>query len=444
MGKFDAAVEKYREIIKATHDYIWANPETGYREKKTSAYMEEAFEKLGYNIVRAGDIPGFYTVIDTGREGPEVLVLGELDSLICADHPEADPETGAVHCCGHHAQCAALVGLAAALKEPGVLDSLSGRIRLCAVPAEELIEIEYRKELMKEGKIRYFGGKSEFLYRGYFDGVDIAFMVHTTAVTDKFMIGKGSVGCIAKRVIYKGVSSHAGGSPWNGCNALYAATLGLQAINSVRETFKEQDIIRVHPIITQGGRAVNAIPDTVIIESYVRGSNFDAIRQANNKVNRALCGAALSLGANIDIQDAPGYAPLLNDEGMRNLAYDAALNIPGPDAFMRETIGSGSTDMGDLCSIMPVVHPHIPGAEGKGHGSDYLIKDIEIACVTSAKWQLEMLCLLLSDGAVRAKEIIKDYKAPFASKEEYFNYIDSFVSDGDRITYSDGVANVRI
>ena len=98
--------------------------------------MEEAFEKLGYDIVRAGDIPGFYTVLDTGREGPEVLVLSELDSLICADHPDADPETGAVHCCGHHAQCAALVGLAAALKEPGVLDSLSGRIRLCAVPAE--------------------------------------------------------------------------------------------------------------------------------------------------------------------------------------------------------------------------------------------------------------------------------------------------------------------
>ena len=81
----------------------------------------------------AEDITGFYTVIDTGKPEPEVLVLGELDSLICANHPDADPETGAVHCCGHSAQCAALLGLAAALKEPGILDGLSGRIRLCAV-----------------------------------------------------------------------------------------------------------------------------------------------------------------------------------------------------------------------------------------------------------------------------------------------------------------------
>ena len=160
-----AAVDKHRDLILKTQDYIWKNPETGYREVKTNRWMEETFESLGYEIVRAGDIPGFYTVIDTGRPGPEVLV--ELDSLICREHPDADPETGAVHCCGHSAQCAALVGIAAALKEPGALDGLSGRIRLCAVPAEELIEIGYRSQLKKEGRIRYLGGKPEFLYRGY-------------------------------------------------------------------------------------------------------------------------------------------------------------------------------------------------------------------------------------------------------------------------------------
>ena len=406
--------------------------------------MEEAFEKLGYDIVRAGDIPGFYTVLDTGREGPEVLVLSELDSLICADHPDADPETGAVHCCGHHAQCAALVGLAAALKEPGVVDSLSGRIRLCVVPAEELIEIEYRKELMKEGRIRYFGGKPEFLYRGYFDGVDIAVMVHTSPLGNGITIRRGSVGCVAKRIVYKGVSSHAGGSPWNGCNALYAATLGLQAINSIRETFKEQDIIRVHPVITQGGGAVNAIPDNVIIESYVRGNSFEAIREANRRVNRALCGAALSLGANIDIQDNPGYAPLVNSGGMMQLAYDAGMNLEGIPVTMTQDIGSGSTDMGDLSALMPAIHPNISGAQGKSHGSDYRIRDIELACVTSAKWQLEMLVLMLGNNASRAKEIISEFKPAFASKEEYFNYIDSFNSNGDRISYTDGTANVRL
>ena len=199
MCKISHAVDKHRELILSAERYIWKNPETGYREVKTSKYMEEIFEKLGYELVRAEGIPGFYTVLDTGREGPEVLILGELDCIICPSHKDADPITGAVHACGHNAQCAALIGVAAALKEPNMLDGLCGRIRLCAVPAEELLEIEYRKQLQSQGRIKYLGGKSEFLHRGFFDGVDMAFMVHAS---HEYSCNDGCVGCVAKNVIY--------------------------------------------------------------------------------------------------------------------------------------------------------------------------------------------------------------------------------------------------
>lgn len=442
MSKLISAVDKHRDLILEAQDYIWKNPETGYREVKTSAYLEEKYEALGYELIKAGDIPGFYCIVDTGRPGPEILVLGELDSLICPTHPDADPKTGAVHCCGHSAQSAALLGIAAALKEEGALDGLCGKIRLCAVPAEELIEIEYRSELMRQGKIRYFGGKSEFLRRGYFDGVDIALMVHTTQ-GETAAVQDGSVGCMAKRIIYKGKSAHAGGSPWNGCNALYAATQGLSAINAIRETFMEPDIIRVHPIITKGGGAVNAIPDEVIIESYVRGKTFEAIEAANKKVNRALCGAALSLGANVEIVDAPGYAPLRNAEGMKQLALDAAKEIDLPCVYNQRT-GSGSTDMGDLSGIMPVIHPYCPGAEGISHGDNYRIANPDLACVMSAKWQLSMLELLLKNDGARAKEIKESFAAPFESVQAYLDYTQGLFSEGDRILYrEDGVAEVK-
>ena len=173
------AVEQYRDLIIETQNYIWKNAESGYRETVTSAYMEKVFEDLGYDLVKAGDIPGFYTDLDTGRPGPKVLIFGELDALICPEHPEAT-ERGTVHCCGHSAQCAALVGIAAALKQPGALDGLSGSVRLCAVPAEELMEIEYRESLKKQGIIHYYGGKVEFLYRGYFDDCDLVYMLHTS------------------------------------------------------------------------------------------------------------------------------------------------------------------------------------------------------------------------------------------------------------------------
>ncbi len=434
MKEINKAIEKHTQLILDTERFIWEHPETGYKEFETSSYMADVFKDLGYELVMADGITGFYTVLDTGKPGPEILILAELDSIICPEHKSANPQTGAVHSCGHNAQCAALVGIAAALKEPGILDKFCGKIRLCAVPAEELLEIEYRSKLIEEGKIKYFGGKSEFLSRGYFDGVDIAFMVHTSS---SFAVGKGSVGCLAKRIIYKGTAAHAGGSPWNGRNALYAANCGINAINAIRETFKESDIIRVHPIITNGGAMVNAIPETTVLESYVRGASFDAICDANKKVNRALCGAALSIGTNVDIIDMPGYAPLVNDQNMIQTVIEAAeLAIPEYEINGARGISSGSTDMGDLSCIMPVVHPYAGGARGKTHGNDYEIADPVAACVGSAKMQMGMLLLLLSNSAKRAKKVIEEYKPQFASKEEYLAFMDSLSKSGDRIDYS--------
>lgn len=443
MQDIKLAVEKHTQLILDAERYIWNHAETGYKEVQTSAYMEKIFRDLGYELTLAGNIPGFVTVLDTGKPGPEVLILGELDSIICPAHPEANPQTGAVHSCGHNAQCAALVGVAAALKEPGILDKFCGRIRLCAVPAEELLEIEYRDGLVKQGVIKYMGGKPEFLSRGLFDGVDLAFMVHTSG---SYCVRGGSVGCLAKKITYKGVAAHAGGSPWAGKNAFYAATCGINAVNAIRETFQEADLIRVHPIMTHGGAMVNAIPAVATLESYVRGATFEGIEKANKKVNRALIGAALSLGNNIDITDIPGYAPLNNDkELMKVVGEAAALVVPEYPFDSSDHMGTGSTDMGDLSSIMPVVHPYAGGATGTGHGNDYYITDPVAACVGSAKMQLGMLMILLSDGAKRAKEIIANYKAPFPSKEAYLAYMDSLNTTGDRIEYvGEEAANVKL
>ena len=444
MKQINAAIEKNKDLILEAERHIWKHPETGYKEYKTSEYMAEVFRGLGYDLVMAEGITGFYTVLDTGRPGPEVLILAELDSTVCPEHKDADPETGAVHACGHNAQCAALVGIAAALREEGILDKFSGRIRLCTVPAEELHEIEYRKELIKEGKIKYLLGKSEFLSRGYFDGVDIAFMVHTAS---SFYVNQGAVGCLAKYITYKGVASHAGGAPWDGRNALYAATCGLNAINAIRETFEESEIIRVHPIITGGGTMVNAIPDRAVLESYVRGSSFDAITKANKKVNKALCGAALSLGTNVDITDMPGFSPLINDKNLIQITAEAAkLAIPEYDFTVSDKTWTASTDMGDLSCIMPVVHPFSGGDAGLLHGSNYEIKNPDAACTASAKLQLGMLFILLSDGAKRAKKVVEEYKPLFRSKEEYLTYVDTLNKTGDRIVYNENetVATVDI
>lgn len=442
MNMINKAVDKNRSLILEAERYIWNHPETGYKEVETCKYLAEKFEELGYELTYAENVPGFYTLFDTGKKGPTILILGEMDSLIIPTHKECDPKTGAVHACGHNAQSATLLGIAASLKEKGVTDGMCGKIKLCAVPAEEMIEIEYRKELKDQGVIKFYCGKTEFLSRGYFDDVDIAFMVHTARST---FVRLGSIGVVAKKVVYKGLASHAGTSPWLGRNALYAANCGINAANALRETFQESDLIRFHPIITAGGSAVNAIPDQVKVEAFVRGKTFDAIKKANRKINQALIGGALSLNNNIEINDFIASAPLLNDLNLIKVAKEAAdIIIPEENFTVNEVIGTGSTDMGDLSCVMPVINLYIDGAGGLSHGDNYQIIDAEKACVKSAKWQIYILKLLLSDNGVRAENIKQKAKIPFASRNEYIDFILSFEESDKGIEYTENGAKINL
>ncbi len=435
MSDYSKYVEKHRELILNALDFLWANPETGYKEWKTHEYLEEAFAKLGYELTLAGDIPGFVTEIDTGKEGPTVAVFGEMDALICATHPEADKQTGAVHSCGHCAQGAALLGLAAALKEDGALDGLCGKIRLVVVPAEELLEIEFREELRKKGVIKYFGGKPEFMWRGLLDGVDMAFMFHTGGNSEQnFNINRGSNGCVAKTMTFKGVSSHAGGSPHRGINALYAANVALNATNALRETFVDGEHIRFHPIITRGGDSVNAIPDTVTMESYVRGATMESIVANNKKINRAMAAAAASMGANVHLRDIPGYWTRNYPEAFRQAFADAAKQVLDK-VYVEEGWSTGCSDMGDIGAVMPAIHPNVSGATGTFHGNDFYIEDKETACVKSAEAQLVLLSVLLKDNAKRAKEIIESYEPEFSSMKEYFDFVDKINIDKQAVVY---------
>lgn len=428
-----SAAEGERERIFAAESYLWRHPATGYREWEASDYLAGQFESLGWTLRRAGDIPGFWTDVDTGRPGPRVALLGELDSVLCPRHPDADPETGAVHACGHHAQGAALLGAAAVLRRPEILSPLSGVVRLMAVPAEELLELGYREELRRRGVIGYYGGKMEFLRRGHFDGVDMAVMLHTGGPAGVLTVTGGGNGCVLKTVRFTGRAAHAG-MPYTGVNALYAATLGLSAVNALRETFREEDYIRVHPIITRGGAAVNVIPDEVTVESYVRGATPEAIIRENRRVNRALAGAAAALGAGLSVSDRPGYMPLRNDPGLLGVVTGAMEALAGPgrvDASGKWD--TGCTDMGDISCVMPAVHPHIGGSAGQVHGADYRIADRESACVLAAKLLAASACALLEGGAARALRIIREKKTLFPTAADYFRAVDALFTDREAV-----------
>ena len=439
-------INKHEKEIREAERWLWEHPQTGYTEWEAHNYLAEQFESLGYELVKAGNIPGFYADIDTGRPGPKICLMGELDALEMPNHPEA--VNGMAHACGHNAQGAAVLGLAYALKEPGALDGMCGSVRLMMVPAEEMIQLEFREELRKQGVIRFMGGKPEFIARGFFDDVDIAMMVHGAPGSNvDFLCFAGHNGCIAKTMTYKGKASHAGGAPQDGINAQYAAMLGLQACNDLRETFVEKDQIRFHPILKGANCAVNIIPDEMKIESFVRGKSMEAMIRENKKMNRAMTGGALSMGAKLEISDRSGYSPDRYDKHFLELAEIVCKDIAGEEnvKFHYHYFSTGSTDFADITKIMPGIHIYGGGALGHGHGNDYLIPDGFKVSGNAAKAMLCVTNELFSNNAAKAKEIIDNYEPTYKSSKEYVEEMEKMNRDIDAVIYEeDGSVKINL
>ena len=416
-------IEANKDKIIEIGEKIYNNPELGYKENFATDLVFDEMDKLGLNPEKNLAVTGCNGILDTGKKGPQIAVMGELDAVICREHPDADPKTGAVHACGHNIQTAAMLGVAFGLNDQSVLDQLAGQIEFMAVPAEEYVEIEYRLDLKENGEISYLGGKQEMIKRGHFDDIDISMMIHSMDLQDKkVLISPSGNGFVGKKVQFTGKEAHAGGAPDQGINALNAAMLAINNINALRETFKDEDRIRVHPIITKGGDIVNIVPADVRMESYVRGRTIDALMEANKKVNNALRAGGMAIGADVDINDIPGYMPLLNDENLDDILHENTDGLVTEEEIVRGVSFTGSFDFGDITHIMPGLHPFIGGVEGDIHTRNFRMKDPETAYILSAKLMALTLIDLLVDDAAKANKVIDQYE-PKLTKEEYLDLL---------------------
>lgn len=414
-------IDKFSTEIIDIGDTIFRNPELGYKEFKTSKLVKEVFDRIGLSYEDKLAFTGVKAKLKSNdvTDGINVCIMGELDALICPDHPYADSNTGACHSCGHNGQIASMLGAAFGLAISGVSEKLFGNVYFLAVPAEECVELEFRNKMIEEGQLSFLGGKQELINRGVFDNIDISMIIHGMEDTGKNTISVMSenVGFITKKVQFTGKESHAGLFPDQGINALNAASLSLMAINSLRETFRDEDYIRVHPIITKGGDMVNIVPSDVRMETYVRGKTIEAIKNANYKVNRAIKGSAYAIGAKVDIDDVPGYLPINQNKLLSNLLLENAKSIYKDYEIIRNKLGGASSDVGDVSMIIPTIQCGMGGFSGGFHSKGLMVSDKNRAYIAPAKAMALTVIDLLYDGANIGKEIKSSYKG--LSKKEY-------------------------
>ncbi|MDE0592162.1 MAG: amidohydrolase [Dehalococcoidia bacterium] len=417
-----------RAIDGATRDLItdaktvYSTPEMGFNEHKTAAYVQQRLQSLGFVVETGIARTGMKAVLRGAKPGPTVAVIAELDALMIPTHPGADAETGAAHACGHHAQIGSMLGVATALSAPELRNALSGNVVFIVTPAEEFIDIQDRLALKASGELEFLSGKQEMIRLGTFDDVDMAMMVHTSAGNGSAVLSVGgtSNAHVSHQVRYIGRSAHAAATDY-GINALQAAMLANTAINTQRETFKESDVVRVHGIISNGGASVNAVPGEVIYEGRVRAKSLEALEPIAEKIIRCYRAGALAMGASVEVQSIAGYHGLTQDQTMQKLFARNAELILGRGSISvidaTQTHG-GSTDMGDLSTIMPVIHPYANAASGVGHGHDYLIDDYDRAVVAPAKVMAATVLNLLENDAQAAREALAKNK-PIMTAEQY-------------------------
>ncbi|MBP1712676.1 MAG: amidohydrolase [Deltaproteobacteria bacterium] len=418
-------IDENREKIIGWAREIDRHPELGFKETKTAELVSSALHSFGLPVRKGLAVTGVEGVLTGVRPGPGLLIMGEMDSVVNRDYPGADPITGAAHLCGHHLQVAIMLGAALGLNSAGADKELSGTIFFLGTPAEEFVEIEERLRLRDEGKIRYLGGKQELIRQGYLQQIQMAMIVHAHSdLPDrKILFGGSGNGFMAKSVQFRGKAAHAGVSPHEGINALNAACLAMVNIHFQRETFRDEDSIRVHPIITKGGDVVNVVPPDVRLETYVRGRRVEAILDASKKVDRAIHAGAEAVGAEVTIRNIPGYLPLIQNSDLTSLARQNAVSIAGQEGVGEGGFMGGSTDAGDLAHLIPTIQPYAGGVQGLLHSSGFKVIDYDSAVIYPAKVMAMTAIDLLYGDAGEARRVIENFK-PAMRIDDYLAFLE--------------------
>jgi amidohydrolase len=304
------------------------------------------------------------------------------------------PGGACAHTCGHHLQMTALFGAACLLaaRHPG----LAPLVAFLATPAEEYVELERREALRGEGRLRALSGKQELLERGAFARFRAVVATHAA------VLGPGEVSSVlamngfeVRRWSFLGASAHAGAHPHRGRNAQNAGALFLQACAFLRETFPEDRHVRIHPVLRlPPGQAVNLIPETALVETYVRAVDPQTVQDTAGRLQAAAEGCAAAIGVQLRSEPLRGYAPFRVDPRLQALLRETvearALR------FVEEPFSAASSDMGDVSQQKPSIIVGLPGTNGRLHEPEFRVTDERAAYLLPAELLADYLRRLAS------------------------------------------------
>mgnify|MGYP001262478046 CR=1 FL=1 len=320
------------ELIDVSVD-IHDHPEINYQEHRAAAVLADSLESHGFTVERGvgGVETAFRATIKGGKgDGPTVAILAEYDAL---------PDIG--HGCGHNLIAISALGGGLAAKE--LLPNLSGRLVVLGTPAEE-----------------GGGGKIRLLDAGIFKDVDVALSSHPgsnrTVIPTEIPIEESwSLAMVGYRYSYHGKAAHAAVMPEAGINALNAIVHLFTGIDAMRQHLR--DDVRIHGVITDGGKAPNVVPDFAAANFMLRCRDREYLKSVVvERVQQIAEGVAQITGARLEIEPFyPLYENVIPNSALakaaRSNAQAVGMRLDEPAMGRR---GSGaSTDFGNVSQVVP-------------------------------------------------------------------------------------------
>lgn len=319
----DRAVDGNAVDLVALARRIHAHPELRFEEHLASQWLGEFVESRGHGVERG--IAGMATALRSraGRPGgPRVAILAEYDAL-----------PGVGHACGHNLIAAAAAG--AFVAAASVAEIAGGEVILLGTPAEE-----------------GGGGKIAMIKAGVFEGLDAAMMFHPF---DRDLAVHPTLASAWVTFEFHGKPAHAALAPHDGRSALTACLDTFRLIDGQRVHFR--DGVRVHGYVTDGGQAVNIIPQRASCEFSIRARDDLELERVRGIVERCARAAALASDVQSTATLRHGYRAMVNNATLAR-HFSAHLEALGRRPRDRDDrVGTGSTDMGDVSQVVPAIHP---------------------------------------------------------------------------------------
>jgi amidohydrolase len=339
-----AVAEAAPELI-AISDWMFANPELGLQEVQAAERLTGLLESRGARVERgiAGLPTAFRARMMASTARPTVAIIAEYDAL---------PDVG--HGCGHNIIATAAIGAGLALR--ALAEQLPGSVIVLGCPAEE-------------SAVPNAGGKIYLIESGYFDDVDAAIMIHPMNET---RVGSGS-SLVARGIEFEffGKPAHAAAAPHDGINALDAVIQTFNGVAALRQQLRPS--VRVHGVITNGGRAPNVIPPYTSARFRVRATTPEEAEQVLRKVVRCAEAGALAAGGRLEWKEY--IKPYLNMIPNRTIgdAFGENLRALGLDVQESTPVdGAGSTDFGNVSHRVPAIEAYLKicGPEAGWHSTE--------------------------------------------------------------------------